>query len=406
VKRRINALKTLSALAGAGAVMATLGSAHAAPCYIAYVHGSSSSDDNSTDTLHEGFDNGAGDRLEGKWRSNNSIFNSFTYYSSRQYDPAKACAIFRVGYNGKNYWWENDSAGVVATQLNQFIDEYNIPDGQLIIVTHSMGGLVTRWILDNGVANSPYFNYNGNYSRIVQKTKYQISVQAPHGGTQVADAIYGEANNYFGDAAGAIARWFGGQDRTNARNSMRRSYMGDAATWMGDAGRYRTIYSIAGDSTENDSGTGTQNDKDLQTAWSGVCYRRSAINGWGSLCGSGILFAVSPVIFGAINAATFDWTPGDGLVEQASGHGRILRPVGGGWRGATGPTQVQGAFKQWLTVRHNHNHARYDELYAPIVDGLASVSQNNYVGSYIGTYGTNLPCSAGGAATCWRGTPP
>jgi hypothetical protein len=400
-------LKVAAGLLGVGFSAAAFFVTHraeAAPCYIAYVHGSGS--DLQYITTHSGFDTWipstsgeGGDWIEREWTPDRSpnvtTTNSFTYYSSRSYDPAQACAIFRVGYNGYDYWWQNDAAGLVARQINQFIDQEAIPDGRLIIVTHSMGGVLGRWILDNGVANAPFYNYNGDdYEKIVRKTQYMITVDAPHGGTQVADAIYGEADHYFSDAGGAMALIFGGQDRSNARDSLRRGYMADAATWMGDAGRYRTIYTVGGDSVEDDAGEGMDADGDLQTAWGGVCYRRAWFNGWGALCG-----------VPGVAVFTFNDVAGDGLVELASAGGTILKASFVAV--ITHTNVIAGARRNWLNIHDNHNQGRYDMHSAPIHDLIGNATQNNYPGSYIGQYGLNLPCSAGAlCAPVIRGRPP
>jgi len=373
---------SLSVCAGAayGAFFLSPAQAQAAPCYIAYIHGSGSQLQNNT--THEGFYND-GDSIEKYWNPDSaaSTYDSFTYRSSKGWAGAQACAIYRVGYNGLSSWWADDAAGVVASQINDFISEYNIADGNLIIVTHSMGGIVGRWILDNGVGNAPYYNYNGDYARIVQKTKYMISVDAPHGGTQVADAIYGEADHYFSDAAGVMALWFGGQDRSDARNSLRRNYMSDAANWMGDAGRYSTIYTVAGNSVDDDAGEGMGDDGSLQTAWAGVCYRRAWFNGEGSLCGSACVYF--PLVGCIFTAATFSNTAGDGLVELWSGNG--YRRSG---------ALIQGAYTKWLEIHDNHNQGRYDKHYGAVKDLLSQTTQNNYPGTYIADHGLNLPCSS------------
>jgi hypothetical protein len=389
----------------AAAIAALWKKSHHFPCYVAYIHGSGSQLQNAE--IHEGF-GVPGDSIEQQWTPDNSTINSFTYYSSRQYDPDSACAIYRVGYNGLSAWYADDAAGQVATQINQFIDEYAIPDSELIIITHSMGGVLGRWILNNGVATAPYYNYSGqDYERIAQKTKYMITIQAPHWGSQVADAIYGQADNYFSDAAGAIAVEFAGQDQSEARNSIRREYMRDATLWLGDAGRYRTLYTVAGESVDDDAGEGMENDGQLQTAWAGVCYRRAWFNGWGSLCNlSDIAFLGA--VGAAVGAATFDNVAGDGLVERLSAAGQRYivpastsihrgRPPGIGTSPDAPPrppqpvlSSIEGAYRHWLDIHDNHNQGRFDMHYAPITDNVSGTQTSNYPGSYIGSYGLAL----------------
>lgn len=400
---RLNMTRVWVAL-GAGmlvALPAAEAMAQTAPCYVAYIHGSGTDLQYATD--YEGFDNWiptnageGGGWIEREWTPDrspaNTTVNSFTYYSSRQYDPARACAAFRVGYDGLDYWWEANAAGKVAEQLNQFITSWSIPDGQLTIITHSMGGIVGRWILNNGVNNAPFFNYNGDYATIARKAKALITVMAPHSGTQVADAIYGEADHFISDGEAYIALVFGGQDRSNARNSMRRAYMHDAATWMGDAGRSTTLYTVGGDSVDDDAGEGMEDDGNLQLAWQAVCYARGWLNGGGTLCGI-------PLVAGI----TFTPVVGDGLVELFSSVGTL--PSTGGWRGGSLTRRfIEGARREWLQVHDNHNQGRYDKHWANVIDKIAGTSGSAYPGSYIGAHGLDFPCSGPGCG--WRGTPP
>jgi len=363
---------SLCAYAFGGLCLLLPNEAHAYSCYIAYIHGSGSRLQDAP--FHEGFNAipadpaDGGDRIEAEWTPDRSpadtTYNSFTFRSSKAELGNDGCAVFRVGYDGIQGWWQDGAAALTAAQLNDFITEYDIPDGNLIIIAHSMGGLVGRWILNQGVPNAPYYNYSGDYARIVQKTKYMITLSTPHGGTQLADAVYGEADHYFSDAAADIARWFAGQDQTDARWSMRRAYMQDAATsWLGDEGRISMIYTVAGYSVEDDAGEGLDDDGKLQIAWGSVCYRSSWVNGDGTLC-------------------DVTNTLGDGLVELTSSEGVL--PYGG---------TMQGAYQNWLEMRDNHNQIRYDMHYAPVYDLIANTTQDNYPGTYIASWGLNLPCS-------------
>lgn len=381
--RTITSLLSCVPLIGGAAGTAVLlasPNAEAAPCYIAYIHGSG--EQHQDDTDHEGFDPAA-KAIESEWTPDGNN-NSFTYYSSKAWAGADSCAIYRIGYDGKRAWNDELVTGQVSAELNDFINEYNIPDNGLIIVTHSMGGVVGRFILDNGTPNSPY--PDALFTRIAQKTKYMITMQAPHAGTQTADAIYGEADHYFSEAAGAIAHWFAGQDQTPARNSLRRSFMADAADWMGDEARDKTIYTVGGNSVDDDAGEGMEDDGLLQTAWAGVCYRRAWFNLEGAACSDTCV--IVPITC-QVTGFTFDETAGDGLVELISAHGQL--GLGGGWRG---PARfMAGAYRKWLDIHDNHNQGRYDKHNAPITDYISGATQSNWPGSYIATYGLNLPCS-------------
>ena len=56
----------------------------------------------------------------------------------------------------EQYMWDSRAAGCLASQLTSFINSKNITD--LVVITHSDGGNVMRWIMSNPTWDSRYPN--------------------------------------------------------------------------------------------------------------------------------------------------------------------------------------------------------------------------------------------------------
>jgi hypothetical protein len=360
----------LLGLVAGGGNMGPLPRARAAtpPCYMAFVHGSGSN-------FHDD-DPLASPGMDGYWSPGGGDALSFIHQSARRGTP-DGCTVWRVGYDGEQTWWHQRAAGRVARSLNDFIDKYEIPDGRLVIVTHSMGGVVARYVVNNGMPQAPYYNeYTWldpamDYDRVRRKTAHIITVQAPHTGTQAADALYGDADHAWANGGGDIARAFNIKDPTPATSVMTRAYMEAAGALggeMADESRLINIYTVSGVSTEDESGNESDTDGDLSLAWVMLCYKRGAANSWGQFC--------------QWDVWNFEEVAGDGLVEKRSGHGQWLRPQNG--VGPNGGPVISGALQPWLDVTHNHNHGRWDDLIAPIVDWVALKMGSGYLGQYVG----------------------
>jgi hypothetical protein len=341
-------------------------------CYMAFIHGSGDNffDENPRASARES-------PLSRYWSSDGSNFNSFAYYAARVWAGEQGCLVWRVGYDGNQQWWSDRAAGKVAASLHDFIDQNNIPDGKLILIAHSMGGVVARYVLGNGAPQAPYYNEYAwqnarmDYDLVRRKTAYLITLQAPHTGTQAADSLYGDADHGLSNGGGNIAKLFNIKDPTPATSTMTRAYMEAAGALggeMADEGRLVNIYTVSGGSTEDESGTNTDTDDDLSLAWVMLCYKRGAANSWGAAC--------------QWDVWNFETIPGDGLVERRSGHGQWLRPGGSG--GPNGAPLISGALQPWLDITHNHNHGRWDDLIAPIVDYVALKMGQHYLGQYVG----------------------
>lgn len=79
-------------------------------------------------------------------------------------------------YDGRNYMWV--AADEVAGQLYNFIVQNNIND--LVINTHSFGGVVIRWIFSNPT-------WDSRYPTIINATRWVNSIAGPHKGSEAAD---------------------------------------------------------------------------------------------------------------------------------------------------------------------------------------------------------------------------
>jgi hypothetical protein len=79
-------------------------------------------------------------------------------------------------YDGTRAMW--DAAGQVAGQLHNFITTQGITD--LVIETHSFGGVVIRWILSNPT-------YDSRYPTIINAVRWVNSIAAPQRGSEAAD---------------------------------------------------------------------------------------------------------------------------------------------------------------------------------------------------------------------------
>lgn len=81
-----------------------------------------------------------------------------------------------VHYDGTRYMWV--AADQVAGQLYDFITTNNIDD--LVINTHSFGGVVVRWIFSNP-------DWDSRYPTIINNTRWVNTIAAPQKGSEAAD---------------------------------------------------------------------------------------------------------------------------------------------------------------------------------------------------------------------------
>lgn len=80
----------------------------------------------------------------------------------------------------EQYMWDADAAGCLAGQLYNFITSKNITD--LVVITHSNGGNVMRWIMSNPT-------YDSRYPTIINAIRWVNALAPSSKGTPLADAV-------------------------------------------------------------------------------------------------------------------------------------------------------------------------------------------------------------------------
>lgn len=78
------------------------------------------------------------------------------------------------------YMWDSAAAGCLAGQLHSFVTSRNITD--LVVLTHSNGGNVMRWIMSNPT-------WDSRYPTIIQRLRWVNALAASSKGTPLAEAV-------------------------------------------------------------------------------------------------------------------------------------------------------------------------------------------------------------------------
>jgi len=89
------------------------------------------------------------------------------------------------------YMWTSAAAGCLATQLYNFITTKHIDD--LVVITHSNGGNVMRWIMSNPT-------YDSRYPTIIKAIRWVNALAPSSAGTPLANAVI--AGNVFDTSLG------------------------------------------------------------------------------------------------------------------------------------------------------------------------------------------------------------
>ncbi|QFU21514.1 hypothetical protein FM038_004695 [Shewanella eurypsychrophilus] len=161
------------------------------------------------------------------------------------------------------YMWDNAAAGCLATQIHSFVQEKNIDE--LILLTHSNGGNVVRWILSNPTWDSRYID-------IINATSRVIALAPSSGGTPLADAVnqgsvfetsLGWLLGYGSDAVKQQqVSWMSYYNSTWLNGTQNRPSLGssfevvigsdvDSAIWDGDSYCAGYQYQVALETTQN-----------------------------------------------------------------------------------------------------------------------------------------------------------
>ena len=85
-----------------------------------------------------------------------------------------------VNCDFNQYMWDSRAAGCLADQLTNFIQSKSIT--RLIIITHSNGGNVMRWVMSNPT-------YDSRYPNIINKIVRVDALAPSSAGTPLADAV-------------------------------------------------------------------------------------------------------------------------------------------------------------------------------------------------------------------------
>ncbi|MEL7240594.1 MAG: hypothetical protein AAGK78_17180 [Planctomycetota bacterium] len=138
------------------------------------------------------------------------------------------------------YMWDSDAAGCLAGQLYNFITSRGIND--LVVVTHSNGGNVMRWILSNPT-------WDSRYPTIINNVRWVDAVAASSAGTPLADAVM--QGNVFEAAVG----WLLGYQNDGVRMQQTSWMAYYNSTWLlGTSGRPnlpRGFWNIVGTDVES-----------------------------------------------------------------------------------------------------------------------------------------------------------
>ncbi|WP_145480576.1 hypothetical protein [Stenotrophomonas rhizophila] len=85
-----------------------------------------------------------------------------------------------VNCDFEQYMWKPEAAGCLAGQLTTFINNKGIT--RLVVITHSNGGNVVRWILSNPT-------YDSRYPKLIQTISKVTALAPSSAGTPLADAV-------------------------------------------------------------------------------------------------------------------------------------------------------------------------------------------------------------------------
>lgn len=121
------------------------------------------------------------------------------------------------------YMWTSGAAGCLATQLYNFITTKGVND--LVVITHSNGGNVMRWILSNPT-------WDSRYPTIINNIRWVNALAPSSLGTPLADAVI--SGNVFEAAVG----WLLGYTNDAVRMQQTSWMASYNASWLlGTAGR-------------------------------------------------------------------------------------------------------------------------------------------------------------------------
>lgn len=87
--------------------------------------------------------------------------------------------VLIVNCKFSKYMWDADAAGCLTTQVTNFITSRGLD--KIVLITHSNGGNVLRWILSNPT-------YDSRYPALISKILYAYAIAPSSSGTALANA--------------------------------------------------------------------------------------------------------------------------------------------------------------------------------------------------------------------------
>ncbi len=168
----------------------------------------------------------------------NDYWTSAMVNSVRQGLPNQANYTV-INCDFEQYMWTAGAAGCLAGQLDSFITSKGIDD--LVVITHSNGGNVMRWILSNPT-------WDSRYPGIISAVRWVNALAPSSAGTPLADAVMN------GTVFEAALGWLLGY-QSDAVRMQQTSWMAFYnSTWLyGTAGRPatpKTFYAVVGTDVE------------------------------------------------------------------------------------------------------------------------------------------------------------
>lgn len=261
----------VAALAALVLALADLTPAAAQRCFAVYVHGRNADNTNKSQT-----------ELESHYWSPNGRDSATHWGAGRQ-----GCTILRAGYNGGRAFYDAGAVNTVAQQINTFFANNAVTAADdVTIFTHSMGGLVSRYLVNNGVPNSIRYNQGSmggaregkmDIPNNDSSTWYYYNFTIPQSGT-VSGNVYAWVDiehSWKGDLEveiGHEGRWVrvhnrtGGDSNDIKQNFVLGNFAGlpaggtwqmrvrdlDSSFWVADSGHVN-MFSVHADTTERGS---------------------------------------------------------------------------------------------------------------------------------------------------------
>lgn len=142
----------------------------------------------------------------------------------------------------------------VAGKINTHLDDSSCGNDYPVVVSHSNGGVVMDFILGNANSSEPNYNYGGaQFDQVANRIYRHYSVQAPHRGTEAADATCGNSSWFCDGVAGFIAECDQGTEWLQSADSYQVSlYSGSPAVTTFLFGGYEAMASSSCLSGEDD----------------------------------------------------------------------------------------------------------------------------------------------------------